>query len=65
MNSNLFRYSNITGVPMQIPVVFQSCLEVKLIFEVTTAEEQNVSRKQDPFPLGVDLIQRRFPFWRV
>lgn len=50
---------------MQIPVIFQSCLEVKLIFEVTTAEEQNVSRKQDPFPLGVDLIQRRFPFWRV
>lgn len=63
MNSNLFSYSNITGIPMQISVIFQSYLDVNLIFEVTTAEEQKVSRKQDPFALGIDTIQRRFPFW--
>lgn len=58
MNSNLFSCSNITGIPVQIPVIFQSCLDVSLIFEITTAEEQKVSRKQDPFALGVDIIQR-------
>lgn len=63
MNSNLFSYSNITGIPIQISVIFQSYLEVNLIFEVTTGEEQKVSRKQDAFALRVDTIQRRFPFW--
>lgn len=50
MNSSLFSYSNIMEISMEIPEIFQSCLEVNLIFEVITAEEQKVSRKQDPFP---------------
>lgn len=34
------------------------------IFEVTTAEDQKVSRNQDPLALDVvDTVQRRFPFW--
>lgn len=33
------------------------------IFEVTTAEDQKVSRNQDPLALDVvDTVQRRFPF---
>lgn len=60
MHSHLFSYSNCTAIPIQIS--FSKTVS-HTIFEVITAEDQKVSRNQDPLALDVvDTVQRRFPF---
>lgn len=61
MNSNLFSYSNVIEISMRIPVIFQTCLEVNLIFEVTTTEEQKVSRKQDSLDVRCQHHTKKIP----